>query len=309
MSDLYRVLSGEIAHKYLIVQSPKINDLVDAEEYASQVYDDNFERGAFTIEELCEDVSDQQDSIMKRLDSLKVEYYKTVVSATFDDPSRFLLRERIEETEEELCLLLTQNRKLEPFTCEGISAYAKSLFLLERTTVWSDSYNRYDWSRIGIIQLHDWISTKRLTEKDIRKIAKSREWRQIWNVKDSGQIFTSPLFLLSDEQRDLLFWSRLYDSANESADSPTEEVLEDDYAFDGWLIDKRQERVRENAQASREKFSKASQAQDVFLPVRSQRDLQTIQTLNSPEATGKKMQIFRKMNEDAKAQRTSGSDS
>lgn len=303
MSDLYRVLSGEVTHKYLIVQPPSMEDLVKAEAYYSEVFDQNFEKGVFTIEELCEDLSEQQESIIKRLEALKVEYYKVVVSSSYNDSSRFLLTQRIDETEEELSLLMMNNRRLEQFTCEGTAAYAKSLFLVESTTVWSHDRKPYDWSKAPLTQVHDWYLSAKLAEHQIRSIARSREWRQIWNSKACGQLFGQSLFLLSDEQKDLLFWSGMYDSANESSEPPTDAVVQDDNAFDGWLIDRHKERQRETMQASKEKFSKTYEAQDVFVQINSPQDIKTVQALNSPEATGKKMQIFRKMNEDAKTQR------
>lgn len=308
MSDLYRVLSGEIAHKYLIVRPPTMEDLVKAETYSSEIFNDNFEKGVFTIEELCEDLSEQQDCIIKRLEALKVEYYKVVVASNSNDSGRFLLIDRIEEVEEELSLLLVNNRRLEPFTCEGVAYYAKYLFLLARTTLWSHNRQTYDWSKASITQVYDWHLSSRLSEYQIRAIARSREWRQIWNIKSCGELFSQSLFLLSEEQKDLLFWSSMYDSANESGEAPIDEVVQDDHAFDGWLIDRHKQRQRETLQASKEKFSKAYQAQDVFIPVNTPKDIQTIQTLNSPEATGRKMTLFKRMNEDAKTERTSGND-
>ncbi len=303
MSDLYRVLSGETAHKYLIVKSPELDDLAKANAYYSEVFDYNFERGVYTTDELCEDVSEQQDCISKRLESLKVEYYKIIVGTYSDDPSRFFTLKRIEETEEELQSLTMDNRRLEHLSCEGIAYLAKAYFLLERTTLWSTDRRPYDWSLASIDQVHDWYCNQKLSERQIREIAKSSEWRQIWNIKSFGSIFSRPLYLLSEEQKNLLFWSNMYDSANESQDRPSDEVLKDDHAFDGWLIERHKENAREVSQASREKFSKAQQAQDVFLQVHSPKDLEVIQSLNSPEAMGRKMTMFRRMNDDAKAQR------
>jgi hypothetical protein len=300
MSDLYRVLSGEVSNQYLTVLPAELDALTKSEYLYSEVYNSSFEKGVYTIEELCEDISEKQDCIMKRLESLKVEYYKTIVGTYPDDPSRFFSLEAIEKTEEELSSLVIENRRLEYLSCEGIASFAKTCSILESTTVWRDSRKPYDWTKANISQVYDWFVSCKLLEKDIRDIAKSREWRQIWNIRTCGSIFSRPLFLLSDEQKDLLFWSSMYDSAAESEETPTEEVIKDDHAFDGWLIDRHRARSRETEQASRGKFSKAQQAQDVFLPANNAKDLDYIQKLNSPEAMGRKMTIFRKMNEDAK---------
>jgi hypothetical protein len=128
-----------------------------------------------------------------------VEYYKVVVASSSNDSGRFLLSKRIEETEEELSLLMMNNRRLEPFTCEGTAAYAKSLFLTERTTVWAHDRKPYDWSKASLTQVNDWYLSAKLSEHEIRAIARSREWRQIWNVKACGQLFGQSLFLLSDQ--------------------------------------------------------------------------------------------------------------
>jgi len=79
-----------------------------------------------------------------------------------------------------------------------------------------------------------------LPTKDIRAVAKSTEWRLIWVLSRENlpAIFNRPLGDLTLNHRLLIYWSRIYDSAFERAEPPSQEIVNDDEKFDNWLVEK-----------------------------------------------------------------------
>ena len=59
------------------------------------------------------------------------------------------------------------------------------------------------------------------------------------------EMFGIPSCDLSDDQKSVILYSRMYDSAYESPDRPTDEVIEDNDMFDGWMAKGRREADKE----------------------------------------------------------------
>lgn len=79
-----------------------------------------------------------------------------------------------------------------------------------------------------------------LSIKNIRAIAKSTEWRLIWVLSRENlpAIFNRPVGDMNVNHRMLIYWSRIYDSAFERPEPPSNEIINDDERFDNWLVEK-----------------------------------------------------------------------
>lgn len=79
-----------------------------------------------------------------------------------------------------------------------------------------------------------------LPTKDIRAIAKSPEWRLVWILSRENlpAIFNRPISDLTLNHRLLIYWSRVYDSAYERPEPPSNDIVNDDDRFDEWLAEK-----------------------------------------------------------------------
>jgi hypothetical protein len=113
-------------------------------------------------------------------------------------------------------------------------------------------------------------------------------------------VFGVPAAALTDEQRVLSVWSRVYDNAYEDPDCPPESVVSDDDMFDGWMILRRKERdedmQKKRAHAALENEKIASSG-EVFVagaapgrvtPSHSAEDRAGIESLNDAEARAAK---------------------
>jgi hypothetical protein len=100
---------------------------------------------------------------------------------------------------------------------------------------------------------------------DFRKIARSDNWRNYW-LGNKYNLFGIPAIELSEDQKILCMFSRMYDNVYEHPDHPSDEIIEDDDKLDGWLIteqdknkeDKKQKNITQIEPKYQEVFKSAS---------------------------------------------------
>ena len=95
------------------------------------------------------------------------------------------------------------------------------------------------------------------SEAEIRTVARSGYWRCKWigSKKNRGvkTLFDREMYDLTMDQFRLVYWSQVYDSAFESMDAPSDEVVEDDNLFDRWLDEQHQKRKQERKKSNFDK--------------------------------------------------------
>src|SRR5690606_30724708 len=105
--------------------------------------------------------------------------------------------------------------------------------------------------------------------------------------------FGMPDCELNDEQRRLIVWSKMYDSIRESMDAPTENVIQDDDALDGWMLVQKKKREKDRRAEQVESSIKSDRirnSQDVMIKTWNQEDAEKITELNDEQGN-----MFRKM--------------
>jgi hypothetical protein len=128
-----------------------------------------------------------------------------------------------------------------------------------------------------------------LKEVESREIARSEPWRSVWSLKDDNvvKLFSNTDRELSVDQKNLLVWSRMYDNIQESMECPSDKVIEDDDALDGWFIEQRRKNEREKAIAVVEdsiQNDKIKNSQEVIVFTDNKTDANTVHEMNSPNA-------------------------
>jgi len=77
-----------------------------------------------------------------------------------------------------------------------------------------------------------------LNEEETRKVARCGAWRYRWQASKNGaDLFGKPISEWSEMQSSVIYWSQFYDFVYESADRPSEPIIEDDSACDAWYKD------------------------------------------------------------------------
>lgn len=91
-------------------------------------------------------------------------------------------------------------------------------------------------------------------ESGIRRVARTGVWRCKWAgaKKNRGvkTLFNQEMYDLTIDQFRLMYWSQIYDSAFESMDAPSDEVVDDDKLFDSWLDEQHQKRKQERKKSA-----------------------------------------------------------
>jgi len=92
--------------------------------------------------------------------------------------------------------------------------------------------------------IYEMMGEGALETPEIREIARSTEWRLTWGLarENLPSIFSRNVGDLTINHKMLIYWSRVYDSAFESAEPPEEETINDDDLFDDWLASRDLER-------------------------------------------------------------------
>jgi hypothetical protein len=242
-------------------------------------------------------------TIPERLDTLKLELY----NAYFQFRRRDQIRKSIDTLKLREVQLSNEREKFKHASAEGHALSCRnkhlicaSTFNLNNEKVFKDDYNKYSQAELELF-IQSYIQEK-VDDTLIRKISREEPWRSIWSAgKAEGAVFGKPSSLLSNEQKMLIIWSKLYDNIYENPECPPDEVLEDDDCLDGWLILQSKNREKQKkASHGYKPGDKLNKADEVFIMVENQEDIARVQAMNSPDA------IFRKQQRMGALQRAGG---
>ena len=172
-------------------------------------------------------------------------------------------------------------------TCEGIAQLDKSMFLIECCSYVGGE--KLDPNSLDLNNLLNKYYSLILKEADSREIARSEPWRSTWGLRETNTInlFSNRDRELSVDQKNLLIWSRMYDNIQESMECPSDKVIEDDDALDGWFIEQRRKNEREKAVGVIEdsiQNDKIKNSQEVIVFADNKTDAKTIHEMNSPSS-------------------------
>lgn len=139
----------------------------------------------------------------------------------------------------------------------------------------------------SLVRLQHWCSQynyiKNWLNNGIRELSHNEPWSSYWRVKKEDTFGVSGV-LLNEEQRNLILYSKMYDSIYESPDTPHDSIINDDDALDGWFIEQKRKRDAERKNTTVDKFvTTSADAQEVFLPANSIEDIQRIEDMNTLE--------------------------
>ena len=225
--------------------------------------------------------SKEEEVRIKQLEKDMEQYKVDIYSFYFKSNSRERARQDLRLQELEYYQLLQKKHAYDHVDAEGVASYSKLNWVIEKTTKLKDG-NPYDFSHFTsheILQKKDQIQ---LSEKKIRGLAKEPPWTNIWNMsKKTGILFREETFTLTTEQQVLIAWSSIYDNIKESHEAPPDDVIDDDDACDGYMIEQRRKRDKQRGQkAADELMNVHPGAQEVFIPAETSEDAARVHALN-----------------------------
>lgn len=285
--ELYcsRILAGYIRYKELRIYWPSKDVLYDSCEVYKEVYEESRFQGLMTNQELLHELSViglwepeldfELKSLGETLDSLKIEAYHNINKSSLKSTKM-----KIEQTKGRMTKLLVKKHQYGDITCEGVATFAKWVFILENSVFTRDMVPARNENLLSLL---DHWNASRISDEHIRELARTEPWQTYWQSK-TGQFFSVPDCELTDEQRRIVIWTKLYDNIREHGDAPDESVINDDDALDGWMLI--QKREREKAKTEKQTESKIHSekirgSQDIMVKAWTKEDAEKITSLNN----------------------------
>ena len=119
---------------------------------------------------------------------------------------------------------------------------------------WHDFSDNTDKTFISnlIVALSESMASN-INTKEIRKIARSPQWRFRWSGAKSNicSLFDKSMGELNLDQQNLMYWSQVYDSVYESHEPPSEEVIQDDDKLDKWFEERGRKRKAQEVESGK----------------------------------------------------------
>lgn len=213
-----------------------------------------------------------------------VEDLKVAIFQNFKNPSTLKeIRKRLNSHKKTEARLLNTKHQYDHATLEGYCEAIKNEYLLRRSIYKNDHLVFLDENEDKKFDsVSSFISRTAILPSQFRKLARSPQWGSYWHSKEAGDIFNTSIVDWTDEQRTLAMMTRMYDNAREHPESPSEEIFEDDDAFDGWAIFERRKQDKEKSQTRNTKMlpGNLSKAGEVFVMASNQDDASEIMSLN-----------------------------
>ena len=287
-SGIHKLDFGEIKLK---IVPPTLIQAAEVQEVYTVSYRKAQEDGFLTHEDMLESMkgrglwSDEDEDKIKGLekdiDRLKVELFQNRNKEDMVARIRLYLDAGKKQLNEKLSQKMLNYEN----TCEGISQLARVNSLISLTCLNWNTDETYDFKEIPIDSVMKLYGLQVLSETSLRELARNEPWNSTWVLKDSASfdIFTRREELTTD-QKNLLVWSRMYESIQESPDCPSDDVVKDDDMLDGWFIVQKKKRDQEKVQSEIEQStsnSKISNSDEIFVMAGSQKDANKINDSNT----------------------------
>ncbi len=229
---------------------------------------------------IADGTKDQLEKLVKDLEYWQIELYKSMGFKTSKIPA---IRQHISDKKDMIQTLDNKMSTLSCLTRENFRAYVRNYLTVGLCI--TDKDNNTLFSNVNSID--DKFMERAVAamtravypHERLRELARSNSWRIHWEGTKPNP-FTCVPACLNVNQRSLLTFTRMYDNAYGSAECPSDDVINDDDAFDGWLAHARNERESERNKSEIDKMVGQPGASDVFIPVANQEEAQKVLNYN-----------------------------
>ena len=274
----------------LVIQPPTIEQQYFANRVFKRVYDEALLSGIYTNKEMLEIMAEQGvwveedeeqiEKTKKAIEDSKVNIYKSF----FNHKKREAERDKLKKLIKQQYSLLSKKHANDQHTCEGIATYARWNWIIENTTYKEDGSN-YDFSDFGVATVLRKYNSNSLEIEQFRELARTDPWRTLWvTSKTPESIFNRRASELTSDQENLMSWSRLYDNIAEASEQPSDQIIEDDDAIDGWLIEQRKKREKEQNKFKLDGYDDKHQgADEVYIMASSKEEAAEVYGMNDAQ--------------------------
>lgn len=281
---LYRILSGrtKLKNLRLDVKAPSLDLLYESEE----IYCDYYEKkNVLTKDEIRKFLVSQKIISQEDLNFLTgcvttIKNLQKELCANFETPHADGIRSLIKQARLKQEKIFETLAPYETYSRESLAYYCKSIFLIINTTYYNNSLYNFEKKTPQTVLAE--LSKLSISVDEIREIARESSWANIWFGTKGNFLDTIP----TSELQLLFIWSKIYDNIRESTDCPSEDLISDNDAIDGWLLLREEEHNKKKAENSKKlkSNSKIANADEVFFIARNKEDVERIQRMNSAQS-------------------------
>ncbi len=236
--------------------------------------------------------SDKQN---EEIDGLQSDIHKIrrglldfVFNKTKLEQARSLLR----RAESALLQRLSQRHDLCKNSADAQALIFQQRFLISRITerengdpVWMNTGDFQKSDDITLImQLCElFFRQSRISTQMIRELARSQQWRMYWEIsKNTNDLFDGSIMSWSLSQKELVYWSTIYDSVYDAYERPSKDIIVDDDMLDSWFI-RQSEKVESKRQTEMSTTSNKPGMNEEFI-MADKEGAKTVYNMNDPSS-------------------------
>lgn len=275
--------------EYIYIRPFSAEDKTFADFFSQEQYDDALIDGVWTQKDaedhlisigyLSKTNGEDIKEIEKNIENMKADYFNHFYNST----TRQYIKTNIEKQYQRHTELYNKQYIFYDKTCEYLKRYSFLSYLIQKNSFFQNGDLASNIIPTQILY-NKYIECINVLSSLARDVAKSDEWKNKWFSLKEG-VFENKLSSLTDAQLSVVSWSNYYDSVYQSMDKPSDEIIEDNIALDGWSIVQRRKRAEEDKKRNAEKMlpEKMQNAGEIFLPARSKKEAEDVMSLNNGE--------------------------
>jgi hypothetical protein len=299
-------VSGFLKTKYdnqtIFIHSASPEVLYDAEEeYRAMLYEGRFQADWLTDKQIlgilikngmwAETGDEDLKKIATKIEDIKLELFNNHLNLNKITVYRKELR-RVEATYDGM---LNTRYGFTIYTLEGFASMVKSQTILIKTVFGMGGANFWsgrDVSFAEVDKIADLVHKNRISIGQFRYTARTEPWRSYWQGTNHNPF--PDIMKITEEQKNIVAFSKMYDSIHQHPECPTDEVINDDDMMDGWLIKQRRksesERVAADVNTTLLKGKGMDKASEIFVVAGSKEEAARINNLNDMQGQVAKAQ-------------------
>jgi len=230
---------------------------------------------------------DLLEKLPKDIEQLKVKCFESYLNSEI----KKVAKSTIKIAQNKLLEIISLKNHYSHLTITGTATLEKIKYLTGRSLFNKNGKRIFNektfWKQSNPIleQAISCLNNKKLSEEQFRCLARSEPWRSYWSVRESCKgVFDKPATLLTEEQKELINWSLLYDGIFTHPDCPPDDVIDDDDCLDGFLILDKRNRDKDKLNNKIEggiKNERIRNADEVYIVAGNAEDAKKINDLNS----------------------------
>lgn len=232
------------------------------------------------------DKEDKFNNLVKDLDQHKINLSRNYINLNI----RASIKSTIDIFNKEINDLYSQKHCFDYLTLEYYAQSIKNQYLIANMVYSLDNkkiLTYYDFDNMDSMFLEKILSeihNNSIDSLTIKKISRHDLWRSFWGVSKEN-IFEGKIKDWTDEQRSLVNFSNVLDSIRGHMEAPSEDIIKDDDALDGWILYQNQKNEQQKTKnLLDEKFNLSKKkAGEVFVISQDKNERKSINDLNDAQ--------------------------